>query len=196
MLKLLQKEMPTAKWIVKDKQKTLLLECKKITLPLNQVDELIMQKLIDWVRVSQDEKLNQNHEMTEAIGIAAPQIGANITMYYILLPIFDENTKKTNYFEHALINPKIIAYSKQIAALKHGEGCLSVDEKHQGFVPRSYKIHVTGYDYLKKKNVNLIVRGYEAIVFQHEQDHLEKKLYYYHINKNNPWLKEDNWIII
>lgn len=196
MLKLLQKEIPTAKWIVKDSQKTLLSECKKVTLPLKQKDELTMQKLIDWVRVSQDKKLNQNQEMIEAIGIAAPQIGANINMYYILLPIFDEKKQKKNYFEHALVNPKIIAYSKQIAVLKHGEGCLSVDKKHQGFVPRSYKIHVTGYDYLKKKNVNLTVRGYEAIVFQHEQDHLEKKLYYHHINKNNPWLKEDNWIII
>lgn len=196
MLKLLQKEMPTAKWIVKDNQTTLLSECKKITLPLNQADELIMQKLIDWVRVSQDEKLNQNHEMIEAIGIAAPQIGANVNMYYILVPIFDEKSKKINYFEHALINPKIIARSEQIAALKHGEGCLSVDNKHEGLVPRSYKIHVTGYDYLKKKDINLIVRGYEAIVFQHEQDHLEKKLYYHHINKNYPWLKEANWIII
>lgn len=196
MLKLLQKEMPTAKWIVKDNQKSLLSECQQITLPLNQSDELIMQKLIDWVRVSQNEKLNSNHEMIEAIGIAAPQIGANVNMYYILLPIFDEESKKTNYFEHALINPKIIAHSKQIAALKHGEGCLSVDKKHQGLVPRSYKIHVTGYDYLKQKNISLTVRGYEAIVFQHEQDHLEKHLYYHHINKDKPWVKAENWIII
>lgn len=155
-----------------------------------------MQKLIDWVRFSQDKKLNQDHEMIEAIGIAAPQIGANIDMHYILLPIFDEKKQKTTYAEHALINPKIIARSEQLAALKHGEGCLSVDKKHEGFVPRSYKIHVTGYDYLKKKNVSLTLRGYEAIVFQHEQDHLEKHLYYHHIRKSNPWLQEDNWIII
>ncbi|MDQ7982703.1 MAG: peptide deformylase [Spiroplasma sp.] len=196
MLKLLQEEIPSAKWIVKDNQKSLLGNCNEVKLPLNRNDELIIKKMIDWVRASQDEKFNAKQEMIEAIGIAAPQIGANIKMYYILLPIFDDQGNKTKYLEHALINPKIIARSEQLAALKNGEGCLSVDKKHQGYVPRNYKIHVVGYDYLKKKNINLTIRGYEAIVFQHEQDHLEKKLYYHHINKNNPWVKNNNLIII
>lgn len=196
MLKLLQKETPNNSWIVKDNKKTLLNECKSVNIPLNKNDELIMLKMIDWVRASQDKTFNANQEMTEAIGIAAPQIGANIKMYYILLPIFDEKNNKTNYIEHALINPKINGKSKQIAALKSGEGCLSVEKNHEGLVPRSYKIHVSGYDFLKKTYVNLIVRNYEAIVFQHEQDHLEKKLYYHHINKKDPWFKDTNWIII
>ncbi|MGL5268528.1 MAG: peptide deformylase [Spiroplasma sp.] len=197
MLKLLQKEIPNPTWIVKDNKKALLSDCKSVFLPLSKKDELIMKKMIDWVRVSQQDKaLNNSQKMTEAIGIAAPQIGANIKMYYILLPLFDEKINKITYIEHALINPKISGKSKQIGALKHGEGCLSVDYKHEGLVPRSYKIHVSGYDFLKKKHVNLVVRNYEAIVFQHEQDHLEKKLYYHHINKKDPWFKNDDWIII
>lgn len=196
MLKLLQKEIPSTTWIVKDNKSSLLSDCQTVSLPLSEENQLVMKKMIDWVRVSQDSTLNSNQKMTEAIGIAAPQIGANIKMYYILLPFFDEKTQKVTYLEHALINPKISGKSTQIATLKHGEGCLSVNQKHEGFVPRSYKIHVSGYDYLKEKHVNLVVRGYEAIVFQHEQDHLEKKLYYHHINKKNPWFKNDNWIII
>ncbi|MBE4703860.1 peptide deformylase [Spiroplasma platyhelix] len=196
MLKLLQEETPKATWIVKDNKKSLLSGCKPVTLPLSKEDTLVMKKMIDWVRVSQDEKLNTDKELTEAIGIAAPQIGANLNMYYILLPILNEKTDKVTYFEHALINPKISGKSKQIAALKPGEACLSVDKKHEGLVPRSYKIHVSGYDFLKKKHVSLIVRGYEAIVFQHEQDHLEKKIYYHHINKKDPWFKKEDWIII
>lgn len=196
MLKLLQKEMPDNSWIVKDVNKDLLSNCKDVNLPLNKTDELIMKKMIDWVKVSQDENLNANQEMIEAIGIAAPQIGFNCKMYYILLPVLDEKTNQITYYEHALINPKITGKSAQIAALEKGEGCLSVDKKHEGFVPRSYKITVTGYDYLKKKKVNLTVRGYEAIVFQHEQDHLEKGLYYHRINKKEPFNKNDDWIII
>lgn len=196
MLKLLQEETPKRAWIVKDNKKSLLEGCKTVSLPLSQKDELVMKKMIDWVRVSQDKTINSEQEMTEAIGIAAPQIGANIKMYYILLPIFDEKNEKVTFIEHALINPKITGKSEQIAALKSGEGCLSVDEKHEGLVPRSYKIHVSGYDFLKKKNINLIVRGYEAIVFQHEQDHLEKKLYYHHVNKKDPWFQHTNWILI
>lgn len=196
MLKLLQEQMPSMTWIVRDNQKSLLSDCKSVSLPLSKENQLIMQKMIDWVRVSQDSKLNSNKELTEAIGIAAPQLGYNLKMYYILLPIFNEEKNKVTYYEHALINPKIIAKSEQVAALKPGEGCLSVDQKHEGLVPRSYKIHVTGYDFLKKKHINLIIRGYEAIVFQHEQDHLEKKLYYHHINKKDPWFKNDDWIII
>lgn len=196
MLKLLQAETPKSSWIVKDNKKSLLSGCQPVDLPLSKEDELVMKKMIDWVRVSQDEKLNSEHELTEAIGIAAPQIGANLNMYYILLPILDEKTEKVTYFEHAMINPKISGQSKQIAALKAGEACLSVDKKHEGLIPRSYKIHVSGYDYLKKQNVSLVVRGYEAIVFQHEQDHLKQHLYYHHINKKDPWHKKEDWIII
>lgn len=196
MLKLLQEETPKKTWIVEDNDKSLLSDCKPVTLPLSKEDELVMKKMIDWVRVSQDEKLNSELQLTEAIGIAAPQIGVNINMYYILVPILDEKNDKVTYYEHALINPKINGKSKQIAALKAGEACLSVEKKHEGLVPRSYKIHVSGYDFLKKQDVSLVVRGYEAIVFQHEQDHLEKKLYYHHINKKDLWFKKEDWIII
>lgn len=195
MLKLLQEEMPSNTWIVKDSTKSLLFDCKEISLPLNQEDELAMEKMIDWVRVSQNETLNSSQHLIEAIGIAAPQIGYNSNMYYILLPLVNEDGK-INYIEHALINPKISGKSKQLTALKNGEGCLSVDKKHEGLVPRSYKVQVSGYDFLKKEYVNLIARGYEAIVFQHEQDHLEKKLYYHYINQKDPWFKTENLIII
>ncbi|WP_342261452.1 peptide deformylase [Spiroplasma endosymbiont of Notiophilus biguttatus] len=196
MLKKLQNEVPSASWITEDTKPSLLRPCADVILPLTPKDENIMKRMIDWVKASQDKEFNANNTLTEAIGIAAPQIGENIKMYYILLPIPNKN-EKIIYYEHALINPKIIGKSEQIAYLKKGEGCLSVtNHPHEGLVPRSYKINVTGYDYLKKKKVILTVRGYEAIVFQHEQDHLEGKLFYHHINKDNPWLNDDKWIMI
>ncbi|WP_308149351.1 MULTISPECIES: peptide deformylase [unclassified Spiroplasma] len=196
MLKLLQNEKPDSSWITQDTTKTLLDTCTEVVLPLTNNDKDIMKKMIDWVKASQDDEFNANNVIIEAIGIAAPQIGKNVNMYYILLPISNKDGTIT-YYEHALINPKIIGRSEQIAALKKGEGCLSVTTKHhEGLVPRSYKIKVTGFDYLKNKKVNLTIRGYEAIVFQHEQDHLEGKLFYHHINKENPWHSNEEWIII
>ncbi|WP_353487019.1 peptide deformylase, partial [Spiroplasma phoeniceum] len=47
-----------------------------------------------------------------------------------------------------------------------------------------------GYDYLKQQQVTITARSYEAIVFQHEQAHLEGKLYYDLINKKAPWTKK------
>lgn len=196
MLKLLQNENPDSILITQDTNKTLLGACRDIVLPLTASDENIMKKMIDWIKASQDDEFNAKGILTEGIGIAAPQIGENVKMYYILLPIVNKN-ETIAYYEHALINPKIIGRSEQVAVLKNGEGCLSVTNKHhEGLVPRSYKIKVTGFDYLKNKKVTLTVRGYEAIVFQHEQDHLEGKLFYNHINKENPWHNNEEWIII
>jgi peptide deformylase len=81
-----------------------------------------------------------------------------------------------------MINPVITAKSTQIACLDGGEGCLSVDVDQSGNVPRSYKIEVTAYDYFTREEVNLTLRGYRAIVFQHEIDHNHGKLYYDHID--------------
>lgn len=196
MIKFLQKETPSNLWIVKDNEKKLVFECQEVNLPLSKEYDLVMKKMIDWVKASQDEEFNKNNELMEAIGIAAPQIGVNVKMYYILVPIWNTMKNEYDYYEHALINPKIIAKSEQIAALSNGEGCLSVKNKHEGLVPRSYKIVVKGYDYFQEKEVTLTARGYEAIVFQHEQDHLQKKLYYHHINKNNPFDKKEDWILV
>ncbi|UZQ31339.1 MAG: peptide deformylase [Spiroplasma phoeniceum] len=49
---------------------------------------------------------------------------------------------------------------------------------------------VEGYDYLKQQQVTITAHGLEAIVFQHEQGHLEGKLYYDLINKTGPWMKK------
>ena len=50
-----------------------------------------------------------------------------------------------------------------------------------------YNNIVQAYDYLTKQNVKIKFRGYEAIVVQHELDHLEGILYFDHINKKKPF---------
>ncbi|QBQ08026.1 peptide deformylase [Spiroplasma gladiatoris] len=192
---LLQDQIPTNKWLCKDTQPEIIRAMSyDVELPLNKETELVMKKLIDFVRYSQDPNLNvkgSEDHLRPAVGLAAPQIGSNINMFFTRFEWDEENN---DIEEFAMVNPKIIAKSEQIGYLKGGEGCLSVDSDHPGNVPRSYKIKISGYDWLTNKNLELTLRGYQAIVFQHEIEHNQGKLYYDRINKEEPQKIEENWI--
>lgn len=194
---LLQKDIPSNKWLWKDTQPEVIRNKSiDVDLPLSKDNEVIMKKLIDFVRYSQDRELNNptNEDyLRPAVGLAAPQIGSNTNMFFAR---FEWDIQNNEVEEFAMVNPKIIARSEQICCLNGGEGCLSVDINKKGNVPRNYKIKVTGYDWLQEKEVELDLRGYHAIVFQHEIEHNQGELYYDKINKNNPDFVEDEWIII
>ncbi len=189
---MLQKEIPTSKWLTKDTKKSIFEKSVNIKIPLTKENEIIMKKMIDFVDFSQDSEKNKNNLIRPAVGIAASQIGKNINMFYIKI---QDNEKNKNII-HALVNPKIVGTTNKLSALKNGEGCLSVDKQYEGYVERSYKIIVEAYDYLKRKKVKIIAKDYEAIVLQHEQDHLEGKLYYQKINKDNPWKYNEETIYL
>ncbi|TNK94018.1 peptide deformylase, partial [Mycoplasmopsis pullorum] len=54
------------------------------------------------------------------------------------------------------------------------------------------RIIVDGYSYLEKKQRRYDAKGYVAIVFQHELDHLDGKLFIDRIDRKQPWNKRDN----
>ncbi|WP_338992264.1 peptide deformylase [Spiroplasma endosymbiont of Seladonia tumulorum] len=193
---MLQNEIPTKDWLVFDDTPSIRQPSIDVSLPLAPENELVMQKLIDFVRYSQDPQKNSGHTIRPAVGLAAPQIEHNLKMYYIRIEETDDETENKKIIEHAMINPKIIGKSEQKACIEKGEGCLSVNGDKEGFVPRSFRIIIEGYDYLKQQQVTITARSYEAIVFQHEQAHLEGKLYYDLINKKAPWTKKSDWIIL
>ena len=84
--------------------------------------------------------------------------------------------KMENDMEYALANPRIISESVQRAYLKTGEGCLSVEGAHEGFVPRAARITVKGYDLLQDKEITIRAKDYLAIVLQHEIDHFFRNI--------------------
>jgi len=121
--------------------------------------------------------------MREGVGLAAPQIGANKRMLVIYYPLNEERTEVVQY---ELVNPRIVVSSIKKCYLTGGEGCLSVDEPHPGRVYRDFRIQVKAYDALPGKNVLIKAEGYDAIVLQHEIDHLDGILFYDHIDPKNP----------
>lgn len=192
---MLQNKIPNKDWLVFDDNPLIFKPSEDVYLPLTYENELIMKKLIDFVKYSQDLQKNNDYLIRPAVGLAAPQIGYNIKMYYIRIEKKNNNLGIKKIIENAMINPKIIKKSSKIICIKEGEGCLSVNNDKKGFVPRSFQIIVEGYDYLKHKKIIIFAKSYKAIVFQHEQEHLEGKLYYNLINKKNPWFKKNDWII-
>ena len=153
----------------------------EVSLPLSKEDEDILISMIEYIDNSIDEEIAEKYDLRAAVGIAAPQIGVLKKMFTVLT--YDE---KGVLHKYALVNPKIISTSVAKCYLSGGEGCLSVKEAHPGYVKRYLKVKMKAYDHISKQNVLLSLKGYVAIVLQHEYDHLFGVVYYDHINKNNP----------
>ena len=78
-----------------------------------------------------------------------------------------------------------------MAYLQGGEGCLSVDEQIDGYVVRYARITIRAYD-MDGNELKLRLKGYPAIVLQHEIDHLNGIMFYDHINQDNPFTIPEN----
>lgn len=171
--------------IVKDNATSI--RAKSSEVSLDKIDEAVelANKMHDYLVMSQDNELSTKYHIREGVGLAAPQIGKNIDVicvYYIY-----EEDGQTKSVDHRLINPKIISESIKLTYLQAGEGCLSVDKQHEGYVYRHHKILVKAIDAADKQEKIITARGYEAIVLQHEIDHLQGILYYDHIDKKDPF---------
>lgn len=174
--------------IVKDNKPSLRQKCKEVTEIDDKVISLV-NSMHDYLVASQDEEVQKRYGIREGVGLAAPQIGENIRALVVYFVDVDENGKEV-IVDHRLINPKIILESVKEAYLSGGEGCLSVDRAHEGYVYRKYKIQVKAFNALTMKEEIITARGYEAVVLQHEIDHLDGILYYDRINKNDPFFKK------
>jgi peptide deformylase len=170
--------------ILKEGNPILREKCEEIALPLSKDEEKTIQDMIEYLRNSQDEELSKKYGIRPGVGLAAPQIGINKKMLVILS--YDEEGKLHFY---PMINPKLISYSEEKTYLEGGEGCLSVDRNVKGLVHRAKRVTVETYLYTENKllHVRLRLKGYIAVIFQHEYDHLNGILFVDRINKNNPF---------
>ncbi len=189
-VKLKDSEKIKYKDIVKDSNLVLREVSKEVEYPLTKENRLIMKKMIDYVRTSQDE--NDNSEYRPAYGISAVQLGFPKKLFYIR--IVDD--LRDTFEEYALINPEIISKSEEKSFLDSGEGCLSVDEEYKGYVYRPNKIVIRAIDYFSDREIEITAKGLVSIVMQHEYDHLLGILFYDRINKLDPFFKIKNAIKI
>lgn len=103
----------------------------------------------------------------EGVGLAAPQVGINKR----LMVFNQDGDPASKHNEMVLVNPVIVAKSNK--TIVNEEGCLSFP-KIYGDVTRARWIAVD-YQTLEGKQVkNYYFEGTNAIIFQHEYDHLDK----------------------
>ena len=151
-----------------------------VELPLSAEDREILDTMLDYIKKSQDDDYAKKHNIRSGIGMAAIQIGILKRMFVIYYE------REEGPVQYQLVNPKIIEYSFRKCALKDGEGCLSVDGEHPGYAHRYYKIKMEAYDALTDQEIIITARGFDAIVLQHEYDHLDGKFFYDRIDPNKP----------
>ena len=166
--------------IVKDNNPIMKKKSLPVDLPLSSEDKATLDEMLDYLKLSQDEEYAKKHNIRAGIGMAAIQIGLLKRMFVVYCETDD------GVVQYQLVNPKIIEYSLRKCALKDGEGCLSVDGEHPGYSHRYYKIKMQAYDALTDRDIVITARGFDAIVLQHEYDHLDGLFFYDRIDANRP----------
>lgn len=125
--------------------------------------EEFLQKFID-------ELVETMYSSPGGIGIASPQVGVHKRIIVV-----DARPNKKTTVNHGLvvlINPRIEYFEGNILIR---EGCMSVPD-YTGNVERAYRVLVKGFD-RSFKEVEIETEGMEAVVFQHEIDHLNGILF-------------------
>lgn len=173
--------MLTMEDIVREGHPALRKVAEEVNLPPSDDVKRILNKMLTFLKNSQDEQIAKKYNLRSGVGLAAPQININkrlIAIYY--------TDQKDNLHSYQLINPKIVSHSVQQAYLANGEGCLSVDREVEGYVIRHARVTVKAYD-IHGEEVTLRLKGYPAIIVQHEIDHLNGVMFYDHIDPKNPF---------
>ena len=178
---------PSIDWIIKDNNPLIRYQCENLKLPLNDDDINHIKKMVTYIDICYYDNY-KNYNITPGVAIAAIQIGWLKKVIYVHFN--DENNNEIIYL---IANPIIIDKSEDVIYLENGEGCLSVPENKNGIVPRASYISVDAYDLINNQNIKINLKGYSAIVLQHEIDHLNGILYYDHINIFDPNYINEKW---
>ncbi|MGB9691201.1 MAG: peptide deformylase [Candidatus Sumerlaeaceae bacterium] len=122
----------------------------------------------EWSHIVQD--LWDTLDDHVGVGIAAPQIGESIRIVVV-----DASRAKRPVLNHGrltLVNPLILERAGRIS---FREGCLSVPD-YVAHIERSARIVVSAFD-ANCQPLTLEAVGFEAVVIQHELDHLDGILF-------------------
>lgn len=185
--------------IIREGNPTLRAVAKEVTLPLSDEDILLGEKMMQFLKHSQDPVMGEKLGLRAGVGLAAPQIDVSKRIIAVLVPNLPDqegNPPKEAYsLQEVLYNPKIVSHSVQDAALADGEGCLSVDRVIEGYVVRHARVTVEYFDKTGEKH-KIKLKGYNAIVVQHEIDHINGVMFYDRINPTAPFKADDNLLLL
>ena len=135
---------------------------KEIAEEVKEVDDKIKSVIQDLIDTMED----SGH----SVGIAAPQIGE---LYRIIVIDASKNKKcDKHHGRMVLINPEILKWE---GMLQFREGCMSVPD-YTGNVNRARKV-VVQYQNESFETKVIEAEEFEAVLLQHEIDHLDGVLF-------------------
>ncbi|MDR3156543.1 MAG: peptide deformylase [Lactobacillales bacterium] len=177
----------TMKNIIKEDHPTLRMISEEVEIPLMSKMVSLGDKMLNFLKNSQNPEIAEKLELRGGVGLAAPQLDVSKRVVALLVP----DSEDAYSIEEVMYNPKIISHSVQEVCLKEGEGCLSVDREVLGAVIRYARVRVAYFNRESEKK-ELKLKGYDAIVVQHEIDHLNGILFFDRINAKDPWAIPEN----
>ncbi|MGT2906950.1 peptide deformylase [Streptococcus dentiloxodontae] len=185
--------------IIREGNPTLRAVAKEVSLPLSNQDVILGEKMLQFLKNSQDPVTAEKMDLRGGVGLAAPQLDISKRVIAVLIPNPEDeegNPPDEAYsLQEVMYNPRIISHAIQEAALADGEGCLSVDRVVEGYVVRNSRVTVEYFNKEGEKQ-KIKLRGYNAIVVQHEIDHINGIMFYDRINKDNPFAIKEGMLII
>ena len=160
---------------------------------------ILGEKMLQFLKNSQDPVTAEKMGLRGGVGLAAPQLDISKRIIAVLVPNpedKDGNPPEEAYsLQEVMYNPRVVAHSVQDAALADGEGCLSVDRVVEGYVVRHARVTVEYFDKNGEKH-RVKLKGYNSIVVQHEIDHTNGIMFYDHIDPKNPFAVKEGMLII
>lgn len=186
--------MITMKDIIREGNPTLRAVAEEVPVPITEEDRQLGEDMLTFLKNSQDPVKAEELQLRGGVGLAAPQLDISKRIIAVHVPSNDPENE-TPSLSTVMYNPKILSHSVQDICLGEGEGCLSVDRDVPGYVVRHNKITVSYFDMAGEKH-KVRLKNYEAIVVQHEIDHINGIMFYDHINKENPFALKEGVLVI
>ena len=146
---------------IDNKRDSSILRAQALPIFINEDDPFVSNLILRMKKTLQD-------SLTKGVGLAAPQVG--ISKNIIIVKRFDKEGEPLESY----INPRILKYSKKTQSCQ--EGCLSIPNRRGDTKKRSYSILIEYYS-TKGDRIVEMIEDYTAVIFQHEIDHLNGKLF-------------------
>ncbi len=172
--------------ILDEYDKRLRLVSEEVKFPLSNEDKKNIQKMLDYLKISQIEEWREKYNLRAGMGLSYVQIGIPKRIFVVV-----DEVEENEFENYILINPKIVSNSEELIYVGEGEGCLSVNREVEGIVPRYARITVEAQD-IEGKPFTIRVREDLSIAFQHEIDHLNGILFVDKIDPKNPYKNANN----
>ncbi len=180
--------------IIREGHPTLRAVAKEVPIPPTEEDVKLGEEMMEFLKNSQDPVKAEELQLRGGVGLAAPQLDISKRIIAVHVPSLDPE-KPESGLSTVMYNPKVLSHSVQQACLGEGEGCLSVDREVPGYVVRAARITVSYYDAEGNKQ-KVRLKNYNAIVVQHEIDHINGVMFYDHINDQTPFNLDDGVLVI